>query len=180
MRKLKIFSGIYLIAITALLSCEKTDMTYTGPPVAEFAPRSASATYTSAFSTSVKQTLWVANIDTLELTVNLVGHQSDKDLVLEYSLVTERVNDFPSATYYIDPTTAIEGTHFNFVPARNGTANGTLTIPANSSSGVIRINTIASQASPDVSKRVVVQLLPTSDLSVNPNYQYFIVTIARL
>jgi hypothetical protein len=180
MRNFKIFIGLLLLAILTLSSCEENDWTYTGQSVAEFSPMSTSSTYTSAFSLTVKQANFVAGVDTVELKVNLVGPQQNKDINLGYTLVTTKVIDFPTATYFIDPTTAVEGTHFNFIPVRTGTANGVVTIPANKSTGIIKLNTFAAQVSPDVSKRVVIQLLPTTDLKVNPNYQYFIVTITRL
>jgi hypothetical protein len=180
MRNIKIITGILLLALIGFASCEKADLTYKGPTVVEFAPISTSSTYTSAFSSTIKQAVYTVNLDTLELTVNLVGPQSKKDIRVEYTLVTDKVVDFPSATYFIDPTTAVEGTHYSFLPARSSGANGVVTIPANSSFGKIRLNTFAAQVSPDVSKRVVLKLLPTADVAVNPNYQYFIVVITRL
>jgi hypothetical protein len=180
MKKNKIIYIALLLAFIGLSSCEKTDNTYKGPSVVEFAPISTSSTYTSAYSMTIKQANYIVTLDTLELTVNLVGPQQNKDINLEYTLLTQKVNDFPSATYFIDPTSAVEGTHYNFLPARTGGANGTITIPANSSFGKIKLNTLAAQVAPDVSKRVVVQLISTPDIQVNPNFQYFIVIITRL
>ncbi len=180
MRNIKIISGILLLALIGFNSCEKADLTYKGQTVVEFAPLTTSSTYTSAFTSTIKQANYIVTIDTLELTVNLVGPQQNKDITVEYTLVTEKINDFPSATYFIDPTTAVEGTHYSFLPARTGSANGVITIPANSSFGKVKLNTFAAQVSPDVSKRVVLKLLPTADVAVNPNFQYFIVVITRL
>jgi hypothetical protein len=180
MRKLKIFPVIFLLVIMSSTSCKKPDLTYNGPAVVEFAPLTTSSTYTTAFSATIKQANYTLLVDTLELTVNLVGKQQNKDINVEYSLVTDKVVDFPSVTYFIDPTTAVEGTHFSFLPVRSGTANGVMTIPANSSFGKIKLNSIAAQVSPDVSKRVVIKLISTSDVNVNPNYQYFIVIITRV
>jgi hypothetical protein len=179
MKTLKILPVILLSALV-MISCEETDYTYDGPPVAEFAARSTSSTYTSAYSVSIKQANYIESLDTLELVVNLVGAHQTKDLTLEYSLVTDTVKNFPLTDYFIAPSTAVEGTHFNFVPVRTGTGNGLVTIPANTSTGIIKLNSIAAQVSPDVSKRVVIKLHSTPDLIVNPNYQYFIVTITRL
>ncbi len=180
MRNIKIFSGILFLAIICLTSCEKPDLSYKGPSVVEFAPLTTSSTYTTAFTSTIKQANYIISLDTLELTVNLVGAQQNKDINVEYTLVTDKIIDFPSATYFIDPTTAVEGTHFNFLPARSGGANGVITIPANTSFGKIKLNSFAAQVSPDVSKRVVIKLLPTADMAVNPNFQYFIVVITRL
>ena len=180
MRTIKIFSGVLLLAFITLTSCEKADNTYKEPSVVEFAPISTSSTYNTAFSSTIKQANYLVNIDTVELTINLVGPQQNKDIRVEYTLVAEKVIDFPAAPSYIDPTTAVEGTHFSFLPARTGTANGVVTIPANSSFGKIKLNSLAGQVAPDVSKRLVIKLLPTADIAVNPNYQYFIVIITRL
>lgn len=183
MRNIKIISGILVLAILCFTSCEKPDRTYTGPSVAEFVPLTTSSTYTTAFTKTITQAGYVSTV--LGITINLVGPQEDHDIKLEYSLVLAKVMDFPSLTYFIDPTDAIEGTHFNFVPARTrGTdglmLNGVVTIPAHRSSGTIQLNSIASQVSPDVSKRIVIKLRRTDDLEVNPNYQYFIVVITRV
>ena len=180
MKKNITVSGILLLTMMTFMSCERADLTYKGKTVVEFAPRSTSSTYTSSFSATIKQAVYVSSQDTLELTVNLVGPQQNKDIKVEYTLVTEKLNNFPASSYFIDPTTAIEGMHYNFVPARTGSENGTITIPANSSFGKVKLNTLNSQAAPDVSKRVVIKLLPTSEVDINPNYQYFIVVITRL
>lgn len=180
MRNIKIFAGIIFLVIISLASCKKPDLTYTGPSVVEFAPISTSSTYTSAFSSTIKQANFILSLDTLELIVNLVGPQQNKDINVEFTLVTDKVVDFPSVTYFIDPTTAVEGTHYNFLPARTAGANGVMTIPANSSFGKIKLNSLLGQVSPDVNKRVVIKLLPTSDIAVNPNFQYYIVIITRL
>lgn len=180
MRNLKIFSGLLVLVVISLTSCSKPDLTYTGQAVVEFAPLSTSSTYTSAFTSTIKQASYVLAVDTLELTVNLVGRQKTKDINIEYTLVTDTIKNFPSATYNILPTTAVEGTHFAFLPARTGGANGVITIPANSSFGKLKLNTVAAQVAPDVSKRVTIKLLPTADIAVNPNYQYILVVVTRL
>jgi len=180
MRKIRIFTRILFLAIVFSTSCKKPDLTYQGKPVVEFAPLTTSSTYTTAFTATIKQALYLISLDTLELTINLVGPQQNKDISIEYTLVTDKVVDFPSATYFIDPTTATEGTHFAFLPQRSGSTNGIVTIPANSSFGRVKLNTFASQVAPDVSKRVVIKLLSTADIDVNPNFQYFIVVITRL
>jgi hypothetical protein len=180
MKTIKIFYAIIAACFLVLGSCEQPDYTYTGPSVAEFAPRTTSSTYTSAFSVTIRQANYVTSLDTLEIALNLVGPHLDRDIILEYTLVTDTVKDFPSTTYIIPPTTGTEGVHFNFVPARTGGANGIVTIPAKSSVGFIKLNSLSAQTAPDVSKRVVIRLLSTSDLNVNPNFQYFIVTITRL
>jgi hypothetical protein len=180
MRNIRIISGILVLAIVCFTSCEKPDRTYTGPSVVEFAPLSTSTTYTSAFTKTIKQALFTTLVDTVELTVNLVGPQQNKDITVEYKLVTDTVKNFPSVTYFIAPTTATEGVYFDFLPVRTGGANGVLTIPKNSSFGILKLNSIAAQVSPDVSKRVVIQLLPTAGIAVNPNFQYIIVVITRV
>jgi hypothetical protein len=189
MRNIKLLSGIIFLVVLVTASCKKPDYTYTGPSVVEFAPLTTSSTYTSAFTSTIKQANFVLSVDTLELTINLVGRQQTKDINVEYTLVTDTVKNFPSATYNILPTTQstlntgnanTESTYFDFLPLRAPGSNGVVTIPANSSFGKIKLNSYTAQVAPDVSKRVTIKLLPTADIAVNPNYQYFIVVITRL
>jgi hypothetical protein len=176
--KLSLLSAFALLLLN---SCEENDPIYKGPLQVEFAPLSTSSTYTSAFGKTVKQNLFLSTVDTVELKIQLVGPQQSRDMTVEYNIVADTVKNFPvGATTYLAPTNAVEGTHYVFIPARSGAANGVVTIPANSSFGYIKLNSIAGQVAPDVNKRVLIQLLPTDDLIVNPNYQYLTVTITRL
>ncbi|WP_439881263.1 hypothetical protein ACSX1A_19245 [Pontibacter sp. MBLB2868] len=93
---------------------------------------------------------------TVQLRVNLVGHQSDVAQELTYVVV-------PNETYAsgtINADAAVQGTHFN--------VSGKVTIPANSSFGYIDVEILNPGTALATEKLIVLELAGNDKLKPNP------------
>ena len=73
-------------------------------------------------------------------------------------------------------STAVEGTHYNFVPANSRT----VTIPANSSVGYLLVQPVANSIATTGDTRTILLDLSTSGtVAVSPNYSSFTLTLKR-
>lgn len=134
---------IFSIALLAF-SCEEfSDGIYSGPDQVAFAQTTASGLYLEEVATGDN------DLDSLE--VQLIGAQRSTETTVSFEL---------DAT----ANQAVEGVHFDFV-----TTGGTVTIPANSSSGYIYFNVLSDNFSITDNINLVVNLT-SGDLKVAGNY----------
>jgi hypothetical protein len=175
----KNFLKIFFIAITgiAATSCLPEDeLTYEGPTVVEF--KNHTLGKVNAFldaqgivrtpSTQVQndssRTILMNVRTTDTVYVQLVGPQLSTATEVDFTLRSSGTN------------MAVEGTHFNFVPANNRK----VTIPANSSVGYLLIRPVANSL-PTVGdlRAIRLDLKGNAAIKANPNYDSFIVTLRR-
>jgi len=163
MKKIKILF-LALIAITAT-SCIKNDpilITETTDAVLEW----DAATYNSkaagvnyplltrlpgfgrAVSTSVDPVITRAS-GTVKLRINLVGAPRSTPVAIKYGVVTTG-------------TTAVAGTHFNIT--------GTATVAPNTNYADVEVQILNPGVSSTTARDLILQILDTSELRVNPNY----------
>ena len=134
---------IFSIALL-VFSCEEfTDGIYNGPDQVAFARTSAIGLYLEEAATGDN------DLDSIE--VQLIGPQRSSAIEVNFEL---------------DETTnqAVEGVHFDFV-----TTNGTVTIPANSSSGYIYFNVLSDNFSITDNISLVINLM-ADDIEVAGNF----------
>lgn len=142
---------IFSIALM-IFSCEEfSDGIYDGPDQVAFARTAASGLYLEEVA------IGDSDLDSLE--VQLIGAQRSTETIVSFEL---------DAT----ANQAIEGVHIDFV-----TTGGTMTIPANASSGYIYFNVISDNFSITDNIRLVVNLT-SDDIKVAGNFSQITKSLA--
>jgi len=175
MKKSIIYSLFGFIAITSLFGCLPNDHnTYTGASLLEFKNHLRGVNSTVLTTLGISTTAANAQTDssrtalinvrgTDTIYVQLVGPQVASPITVNY-------------TVRASGTTAVEGTHFNFIPANART----LTIPANSSVGYILVGMVPNSI-PVVGNSVLltIDLNGAAGIDPSPNYKVFKLKLQR-
>jgi hypothetical protein len=108
------------------------------------------------------------NSGTIRFRVNLVGPHRSTDTQITYSVVpgeTYQTTNATTGAIIIDAQPAVQGTHF--------TTSGTMTIPANSSFGIVEVQILNPGEALETEKLIVLELQGSegANLPANPNYR---------
>jgi hypothetical protein len=170
MKKIISYITIIFAASVVLSGClpekDSTRLTYKGPTEVEFKNITAGKLTAVLTKYGVSTAAADAQTDTAHailihirtqdsLLVQLVGPQRSTPTVINYTVRST--------------STAVEGTHYNFVP----TGARTVTIPANSSSAYILINPIQGSIPAGTSVRLIVDLTGGSGIPPSFNFKSF-------
>ncbi|SKB94617.1 hypothetical protein SAMN05660226_03948 [Parapedobacter luteus] len=167
MKKISIYFCFVFLASVACVACmDEREIIYAGPTVVEFKNHllGRNTTYTPVgvfpSGTGTAQTLTsryisVDNRGTDSILVQLVGPQLSRDIDIEYTID--------------ESSTAIEGTHYDFVNA--GTR--TIVLPAGTSSTYILINPTPGSLDAGETRSLTLRLLGHNEVGVSENYSTF-------
>lgn len=167
MKKIQVKCLVGALMLFAAAGCmEERELTYTGPLVVEFknhlfgrtagyVPEGVFPNASGSPMTALSKYISVDERGVDSVLVQLVGPQLPNDAEIEFSIG--------------DESTAVEGTHFEFVAP----GMRTFTMPANSSSAFILYEVIPGSVPEGETVSLTLNLVGNGQIGVSQNYQTF-------